>query len=144
MSFAPALFLIALTQQQVNKDIENSLRSFVQATLAYDVASLEKLVDKDYTEVSPLGEVDPHDKFLSYYRVPKDQQVRQPKLFTFSEMNLKFPTRDFAVAIYLEKLNFGTEQAPREMSVRVTTTLKKVKGKWLLFSNHYTGIRPKQ
>lgn len=124
--------------------VESVLRQFIQATLDYDVAKLETLIDPEFIEISPIGEVDPHDVFLGYYKVPVEQRGPKPRSFSLEELIVRNPSPDTCVAIYRQKLVLGTEEKPMEMAIRVTSVLKKSKDTWRLYSNQYTGIRAKR
>lgn len=129
--------------QRQNIDIESTLKSFTKAELSYDVPALDKLVDKDYFEVSPLGELDHHDAFLSFYNPPKENQPNPPQFMEIGELEIRHPSRDVAVAVFVERLRVGTGRNSREVAMRVTSTLKKDRRRWIVYSNQYTGIRSK-
>ena len=52
-------------------EVSTLVSHFLQAEQAFDAAALDKLISPQYEGISPAGEVDPHDRFLSFYMADK-------------------------------------------------------------------------
>lgn len=133
LSLIPALCILQST------DIKSTLTTYANAVISYDVSTLDRLLAKDYLEVSPLGEVDEREKVLSFYRVPQDQRGPAPTKMELSDWNIRFPEKSTAVVVFREDL----EVAGRKMSFRVTSVLHQKGPQWQLVSNHVNGLRSK-
>jgi len=120
--------------------IRTTLESYVAATTRYDVPTIDRFLATDYAEVSPLGEVDMRPKVLGSYDVPAGKRGPTPKSFKVEDLTVRFPCGDVAVAIFREVLTLGSPTQDRSISVRVTSVLHLQGGRWLLMSNHFTGI----
>lgn len=120
-------------------DIKSTIEAFANATIRYDVATLERLTDAQFVEVSPLGDVDPREKFLSYYRVPAEQRGFAPDKVEFSEWTLRQAGDSISIAIYRQSLVIKD----RKMNFRITTALQRKGAQWLILSNHVSPLRSK-
>ena len=116
-------------------------KQMVDAQSNFDMAALEKLTTADYIEISPLGEFDPREKMLGFYKPelkPKNMEIKNDAD--------EFSVRGYGkFAIVIVRLNFlitaeGKTAPPRSM--RATYVCRKEKGAWKIASAHYTGIRP--
>ena len=109
----------------------------------YDANGLDKIFTADYIEISPIGEFDPREKVLGFYK----PELKPPvdKMSTTLEMT-DYSIRNYGkFAIVIARLNYtitsdGKQLPPRSM--RVTTVCRKEKGAWKIASAQYTGIRP--
>ncbi|HEV7644759.1 MAG TPA: nuclear transport factor 2 family protein [Pyrinomonadaceae bacterium] len=117
------------------------VKQMVDAQSAFDVAALEKITTADYIEISPLGEFDPREKMLGFYKPelkPKNMEIKNDAD--------EFSIRDYGkFAIVIVRLNFlitmdGKTAPPRSM--RATYVCRKEKDAWKIASAHYTGIHP--
>jgi len=121
--------------------LQDLVKQMISAQGAFDVPALEKIVTADYIEVSPLGEFDPREKMLSFYKPelkPKGMEVKNA-VEEFSVRNYG----EFAVVI--ARFNFtivmeGQTTPPRGM--RATYVCRKEKNAWKIASAHYTSINP--
>jgi len=120
-------------------DIKSTLTIYANAVISYDVSTLDRLLAKDYLEVSPLGEVDEREKVLSFYRVPQDQRGPSPTKLELSDWIIRFPEKSTAVVVFREDL----EVAGRKMSFRVTSVLHQKGSQWQLVANHVNGLTSK-
>jgi ketosteroid isomerase-like protein len=126
---------------KTENDLISTIKQMVDAQSTFDMAALEKLTTADYIEISPLGEFDPREKMLGFYKPelkPKNMEIKNDA----DEFSIRAYGK-FAVVIV--RLNFliatdGKTAPPR--SLRATYVCRKEKGAWKIASAHYTGIRP--
>ena len=137
---------VASAFAQANSKNDAALKSLVKqmtdAQIAYDAGALDKLFTSDYIEISPLGEFDPRDKVLGFYK-PELKPPAMPAL-ELSDYSIR-EYEKFAVVIL--KLTYtmtvdGKPTPPRSM--RATIVCRQEKGAWKIASSQYTGIRPPQ
>src|SRR5215212_7631360 len=140
------VFSCSFAFAQTQKD-EATLKSLVKemtdAQRSYNAEALDKIFTSDYIEISPVGEFDPREKVLGFY---KPEMKPDP-----SKMSATVEATDFSIrrydkfAIVITRLNFtrtieGKTLPP--MSMRATIVCRKEKGEWKIASAQYTGIRP--
>lgn len=118
------------------------LTAYVTAVRHYDAESLDKLFDKEYVEVSPLGEVDDRAKTLSFYRVPADQRPPLPDDITLDEVQVRSLSANDAIAIARETVTMTLQGTKVSRAFRATFALHKSNGTWRLFSAQFTAMRP--
>ena len=115
------------------------VKGFMAAEQAYDAPALQKLISKQYVEVSPAGEVDAYDRFLGFY-APSEKIDWPP--YTVSEETV----REFqGVAIEIAKISYamkGPDGSTHAMDIRATFVAQLEDGQYKLLSAQYTGIRP--
>jgi uncharacterized protein (TIGR02246 family) len=154
MKFRVFIFLLLLTAScslafaQTQKDeakLIELVKQMTDAQRSYDAAALNKIFTADYIEISPVGEFDPREKVLGFYKPEMKPDA--------SKMSATVEATDFSVrsydkfAIVITRLNFtrtieGKTLPP--MSMRATIVCRKEKGEWKIASAQYTGIRPPQ
>ena len=111
----------------------------------YDANALDKVFAADYIEISPVGEFDPREKVLGFYK----PELKPPA----DKMSAALETTDYSIrsdgkfAIVIARLNYsitsdGKQLPPRSM--RTMIVCRKEKGAWKIASAQYTGIRPPQ
>ena len=121
------------------------IKQMTDAQIAYDAATLDKIFASDYIEISPLGEFDPRDKVLGFYK--PELKPDPAKVSTSAEMSeWSIRVRDKS-AVVIVRLDYtitaeGKKAPPRGM--RATFVCAKEKGVWKIASAQYTGIRPAQ
>jgi ketosteroid isomerase-like protein len=123
------------------EEIRSTLESYVGAVRTFDVPALERVLAKDYVEVSPLGEVDDRERTLSFYTVPPEKRGPTPTSITISELNLRFVTKGVAIAIFRDEVSIEAGGRSMKLAFRVTSTLKLEKRSWVVVSNHFTALR---
>lgn len=109
----------------------------------YDAAALDKILTADYIEISPVGEFDPREKVLGFYK----PELKPPagKISASTELT-EFSIRNYGkFAVVITKINYtivseGKMLPPRSM--RATLVCRNEKGGWKIASAQYTGIRP--
>lgn len=124
--------------EDAGKSVAGLVQRFTSAQSAMDVETLAALTAEDYIEISPLGEVDPRAKMLTFY--VKEDKHGQPAM-AVDEMT----TRVFGdAAVVIAKISYSlvNEGQSRTFSLRATFVAEKTGGTWKLVSAHYTPIRP--
>jgi ketosteroid isomerase-like protein len=150
MKFLSFIFVLILSGYAFAKSKDDdSLKALVKqmtdAQSAFDAAALDKILAADYIEISPVGEFDPRDKVLGFYK----PELKPPagKMSATTEL-AEFSIRNYdKFAVVIVRLNYtiiseGKTLPPRSM--RATIVCRKEKGKWKIASTQYTGIRPPQ
>jgi ketosteroid isomerase-like protein len=135
----------AYSQAKQDRALQSLTKQMVDAQIAYDVPTLDRIFTADYIEVSPVGEFDSREKVLGFYR----PELKPPgdKLSASVEL-AETSIRDYKTfAVIIARLDFmmtseGKPLPPR--SLRVTLVCRKEKASWKIASAQYTGIRPPQ
>ena len=124
----------ATSEQAVNQLVQR----FSSAQSSVDTATLTAMTAADYVEISPLGEVDPREKMLSFY-VKKDDKPRPA--ITVDEMQTRVLGE---TAIVIARLSYAMTvgEQSRTFSLRSTFVARQEGGAWKLVSAQYTPIRP--
>lgn len=120
------------------------VKQMVNAQTNFDTPTLEKVYAADFIEISSVGEVDPREKTIGFYK-PEANPDRD-------KMKAAVTTDEFSIrtydnfAIVIARVTFaqtGSEPPARPpFSLRVTLVCRKEKGSWKINSAQYTGIRP--
>ena len=135
----------ALAQSKDDEALKSLVKQMTDAQAAYDAATLDKIFTADYIEISPVGEFDPREKVLGFYK----PEMKPPagKMSATTEA-AEFSIRSYEkFAIVITRLNYtitsdGKTLPPRSM--RAMIVCRKEKGAWKIASAQYTGIRPPQ
>jgi ketosteroid isomerase-like protein len=114
------------------------VQRFTSAQAAMDAPTLAALTADNYIEVSPVGEVDPREKMLTFY--VKDDKRSLPAMKV--EDSTTRVLGDTAVVIAKITYSRVIEGQPRDFSLRSTFVAAKTGGTWKLVSAQYTPIRP--
>lgn len=133
---------LAVSAQDKNTGmLKGLIKQMVDAQAAFDVSGLEKLTTADYIEISPLGEFDPREKMLGFYKPelkPKGLEVKTD----LDEVSV----RDYGkFAVVIARLNYSMTmegKAAPARSIRATYVCRREKSAWKIASAHYTSIRP--
>jgi ketosteroid isomerase-like protein len=114
------------------------VQRFTNAQAAMDASTLAALTADNYIEVSPVGEVDPREKMLTFY-VKDEKRVLPAMKVEDSTTRLLGET-----AVVIAKITYTqvVEGQPRAFSLRSTFVAEKIGGTWKLVSAQYTPIRP--
>jgi hypothetical protein len=135
--------------QQGSEDAEIKVQqlvsNFLTAENAFDAKALAKLITKQYFEISPLGELDDHDRFLGFYAPEK--RVDVPPMTLSEERCVLFAGR--GQAVYTVKIAWAMKNAdgsPRTIEFRGTFVAQNVGlpnggNWWQMVSAAYTPIR---
>jgi uncharacterized protein (TIGR02246 family) len=135
----------AFAQTKDDAALKSLVKQFTDAQQNYDANTLDKIFTPDYIEISPVGEFDPREKVLGFYK----PELKPP----VDKMTASTEATDFSIRVYdkfavvIARLNYtitsdGKPLPPRSM--RATIVCKKEKGAWKIASAQYTGIRPPQ
>jgi ketosteroid isomerase-like protein len=120
------------------------IKRMADAQIAFDAGTLDAVFTPDFIEISPVGEFDPREKVLGFYKPElKPPGDAMPRLTDLSE----YSVRDYGkYAIVIVKLSYTTtlQGKPSPRSMRATFVCRHEKGDWKIASAHYTGIRPPQ
>ncbi len=133
----------AIAQGQNDTALRQLINTFATAQQDYDPPAMDKILTDDYLEVSPAGELDTREKVLGFYS--PDQKPPADKMTAKTEVD-DFSIRVFGkTAVVIATLNYtitsnGQTMPPRAM--RATYVCRKIKGRWMIASAHFTGIRP--
>lgn len=122
-------------------DVIKLVRQHVAAQAGFDTATLAQITTDNYTEVSPLGEVDPREKMLAFYAPEKktatpDIAVEEPLVRIDGDMAVLIARLAVSVP--------GPNGQLRQMALRASYVAKKAATGWKLMSAQYTGIAPKR
>ena len=139
---------IAVPQQSKEKKDEQELTALVkrmtEAQSKFDPATLDKIFTSDFIEISPIGEVDPRDKTIGFYKPEANPQADKTSVSVTSDEFLIRTYSNFAVVIArITYAPVGDAAAARTpLSIRATFVCRKENGVWKIGSAQYTGIRP--
>lgn len=133
----------AFAQDREDAALRALVQRMVEAQQNHDPATLDQVFAADYIEISPIGEFDPRDKVLGFYK----PELKPPAdKMSVSTVPLDFSIRrDGPTAIVIVRLEAtitreGQVLPPRSM--RTTLVCRMTKGGWKIASAQYTGIRP--
>jgi hypothetical protein len=110
------------------------IQTYNEATRTFRPDLLEAVFAPDYTEVSPVGEVDERAKVIRFYPAGQTTNLKAIRL----EEPLVRRYGDIAVVI--GKTVFETQRG--SMALRTTFVCRRQKKRWWLVSSQFTGIRP--
>lgn len=130
-------------QSKDDESLKALVKKFTDAQQNYQPEVLDKILTADYIEISPVGEFDPREKVLGFYKL----ELKPPA----EKMTAKTDVSDFSIrnygkfAIVIATFNYaitseGKQLPPR--SIRATIVCRKDKNDWKIASAQYTGIRP--
>lgn len=132
----------AFADAKAEQQIVALVREFAAAQKDIDAKKLDELLAPDYVEVSPVGEVDSREKVLGFYGPEKKQAGSNLVSYELDEIS----TRVYGdTAVVIARLPFTTKTPDGQTvsrAFRCTFVCRKLKGKWLLASTQYTGLRP--
>ena len=150
MKFKVLIFILILSgcafaQSKDDDALKALVKQMTDAQAAYDAATLDKIFTADYIEISPIGEFDPREKVLGFYK----PELKPPA----EKMSAALEITDYSIrtydkfAVVIARFNYtitseGKTLPPRSM--RAMIVCRKEKGAWKIASAQYTGIRPPQ
>jgi ketosteroid isomerase-like protein len=132
----------ARAQDKNTIKLQDLIQKMVDAQIAFDLPALQSLTTTDYIEISPLGEFDPREKMLGYYKPELKQK----------DMEIKggideFSVRDYGkFAVVISRLNYVMTSAGKSappFAMRATYVCRKEAGKWKIASAQFTSIKQK-
>ena len=130
LALLPLLLAAAMPPADASADVSALVDRFLAAERAYDAPALGRLVTPDFVEISPIGEVDARERFLSFYTSDKKQPAPEVAL---SERSVRV---DGDTAFVTMRLSFGPA------SLRAVFVARHRAGGWALASTQFTPIRP--
>lgn len=135
----------AQTKAVRNANEKNLIALITQAISAqanFDAEALDRIYASDYVEISPIGEVDPREKAIGFYKLKPPSGTM--KTTSGAE---EISVRNYGnFAVLTARIIFS--QAGNEMPSRILTSFRatyvcrKENGKWKISSFQVTGIRP--
>jgi uncharacterized protein (TIGR02246 family) len=132
----------AFAQSKEDDALKSLVKQMTDAQQNYDAAALDKILTADYIEISPIGEFDPREKVLGFYK----PELKPPA----DKMTVSTEATEFSIRVYekfavvITRLNYTMTRDGKPIpppSIRVTLVCKKEKGAWKIASAQYTGIR---
>ena len=120
------------------QSVSELVQRFTTAQGTFDRAALEALTVENYIEISPLGEVDPRAKMLSFYVKHDDKPL---PAITVDEITTRVLGN---TAIVLAKVSYAMTVGgqTRTAAVRSSFVALQQHGAWKLVSAQHTPIRP--
>lgn len=146
--FVLILFLSSVSAFAQSKDdaaLKSLVKQMTDAQKSFQPEILDKIFAADYIEISPVGEFDPREKVLGFYKPELKPPIdKMSVMLTADEYSIR-SYKDFAIVIV--RLNYTMTSEGRTLpsrSMRATIVCRKEKGAWKIASAQYTGIRPAQ
>ena len=141
LCIAGALACLSITVAHAatpEQSVSELVQRFVTAQGTSDRATLEALTAENYFEISPLGEVDPRAKMLSFYVKHDDKPL---PAITVDEI---MPRVLGDTAIVLARVSYAMTVGgqTRTSALRLSFVAQQQDGAWKLVSAHCTPIRP--
>ena len=113
---------------------ESAARHYLAAEKAFDQAALAKAIMPGFVEISPRGEIDAHDRVLSFYTA--DKKLDPPPLALGA-----FTTRISGhTAVVTTTITYNLPG--RSMTLTVGMTATRTTDGWKLVSAQYTPTKP--
>lgn len=141
LCIASALACLSITAAHAAtpaQSVSELVQRFATAQGTFDRTALEALTAENYIEISPLGEVDPRAKMLSFYVKHDDKPL---PAITVDEIT---PRVLGNTAIVLAKVSYAMTVGgqARTSALRSSFVALQQDGAWKLVSAQYTPIRP--
>lgn len=141
LCIAGALACLSITVAHAatpEQSVSELVQRFTTAQGTFDRAALESLTLENYIEISPLGEVDPRAKMLSFYVKHDDKPL---PAMTVDEI---MPRVLGKFAVVLAKVSYAMTVGgqTRTSALRSSFVAQQQDGVWKLVSAQYTPIRP--
>jgi ketosteroid isomerase-like protein len=141
LCIAGALACLSITVAHAGtpeQSVSELVQRFTTAQGTFDRAALEALTLENYIEISPLGEVDPRAKMLSFYVKHDDKPL---PAISVDEIT---PRVMGNTAIVLAKVSYAMTVGgqTRTSALRSSFVAQQQDGAWKLVSAQYTPIRP--
>jgi ketosteroid isomerase-like protein len=126
------------------KEVTAETRRYFDAVRRNDAVALDTIFSPDYTEVSPLGQVDKRAQVVGFYQVAARAQTGQASELgevTVDDLVVNV-YGDVAVVIAGESFKMSVAGKPVSRPMRSTLVWHRRSGVWLLVASHHTTIRP--
>jgi hypothetical protein len=119
--------------------IEVLVNTLIESQRTFDQKQLDEILAPDYVEISPLGEVDPRDKVMSFYT--PDKKIADPPTAALDEL----ATRVYGeAAVTIARVTFqmkGPDGTAAARSMRCVFVTRIIDRKWKIVSAQWTPIR---
>lgn len=115
---------------------EDAARAYFRSEAQFDLDGLKAVLDPDFVEISPLGEVDDHARVLSFY-TPDKKVVAPPMTFDAYQVHVHGDT-----AVMTTHASFTVQGQARSLTVGLVA--RRVGNAWKMLSAQYTPVRQKQ
>jgi len=112
---------------------QEAVQHYVQAESAFDLDALKAVLDPQFIEISPLGQVDDHATVLSFY-APEKKVAGPPVQLAQALMHDHGDT-----AVVSARLSY--EMQGHAMTLTLGAVARKTPRGWLLLSAQYTPVR---
>lgn len=132
---------VAVTRKiQKSIEIVRLVEAFTKAQHDFDQPRLRALTAEGYSEISPIGEVDPRDKMLSFYD-PADK-VEAPAMI-LGDSSVGMIGRHAAIVITTISYQVPGKEGPHSVAMRAVFVAHREHRTWKLIFAQYTPIRSK-
>lgn len=136
--FVMAAGTTAAMAAPVDEELTALVKRYAEAQGSFDLGTLKAVTAESFVEISPVGEVDPREKMLSFYA--PEQKRPSPQLKIDEPLVRVFG--DSAVVYTRLTYTMGSGETARTFAMRAGYVAQLKDGKWMLVSAQYTGIRP--
>ena len=137
--------LQGFAQTKDEAELTKLVNKMVAAQMNYDAATLDAVFTADYIEISPVGEFDPRDKVLGFYKPElKPDPAKVSTKSEASEGSIRVRDKSAVVILRLDYTITADGKTMPPCGMRVMLVCAKEKGVWKIASAQYTGIRPPQ
>ena len=137
--------LLAAASDRTETLLLEQANALVNAQMAFDQPTLERLLAPGYLEVSPVGDVDTRDDVIGFYSAEAKAKSATGPMPTSARLDeVHVATHDDAatlIARELIRMPVG-DGSSRDIAMRVQFQFRRVNGQWRLATTQYTGIRP--
>ncbi len=132
-------------QTKDEAELTKLVNKMVAAQMNYDAAALDAVFTADYIEISPVGEFDPREKVLGFYKPElKPDPAKVSTKSDASEWSIRVRDKSAVVILRLDYTITAEGRTMPPRGIRVMLVCAKEKAGWKIASAQYTGIRPPQ
>lgn len=130
-------------QSQNDEQLKSLVNKMIEAQTNFKPEVLDTILAADYIEISPVGEFDPREKVLGFYK----PELKPPA----DKSTVKVEADEFSIrqyngfAVVITRLNYTITSEGKPLSpysLRATVVCRQEKDGWKIVSAQYTGIRP--
>lgn len=118
------------------KTPEDAARAYFRSEAQFDLDGLKAVLDPNFVEVSPLGEIDEYARVLSFYA--PDKKIAAPPV-TFDPYQVRMHGE---TAVITTHASFSVQGQTRTMTVGLVA--HRIGNAWKMLSAQYTPVRQKK